>query len=138
MEAVRTSETSVYSNETTRRYMPEGSNLHLPFVRSKAGTLHKLEIAYAKRESAYNVITSLELRTNFYNILRPRRTSLISKWPGINACSGFAQRNVITLLRFVGSGRDEISVLTASTSLNLHCTGRLNGSCAASRKTYDS
>jgi len=28
MEAVRTSETSVYYNETTRRYIPEGSNLH--------------------------------------------------------------------------------------------------------------
>jgi hypothetical protein len=28
MEAVRASETSVYSNETTRRYIPEGSNLH--------------------------------------------------------------------------------------------------------------
>jgi hypothetical protein len=29
MEAVRTSETSVYSNKTTRRYIPEGSNLDL-------------------------------------------------------------------------------------------------------------
>jgi hypothetical protein len=29
MEAVRTSETSVYSNETARRYIPEGSNLHI-------------------------------------------------------------------------------------------------------------
>jgi hypothetical protein len=29
MEAVRTSETSVYSNETTRRYIPEGSSLQL-------------------------------------------------------------------------------------------------------------
>jgi hypothetical protein len=28
MEAVRTSETSVYSNETTLRYIPEGSQLH--------------------------------------------------------------------------------------------------------------
>jgi hypothetical protein len=28
VEAVSTSETSVYSNETTRRYIPEGSNLH--------------------------------------------------------------------------------------------------------------
>jgi hypothetical protein len=28
MEAVRTSETSVYSNETTRHYITEGSNLH--------------------------------------------------------------------------------------------------------------
>jgi hypothetical protein len=28
MEAVRTSETSVYSNETTRRNIPEASNLH--------------------------------------------------------------------------------------------------------------
>jgi hypothetical protein len=28
MEAVRTSETSVYSNEITRRYIPEGSHLH--------------------------------------------------------------------------------------------------------------
>jgi hypothetical protein len=28
MEEVRTSETSVYSNETTRRYIPEGCNLH--------------------------------------------------------------------------------------------------------------
>jgi hypothetical protein len=28
MEAVRTSETSIYSNETTRRYIPEGSTLH--------------------------------------------------------------------------------------------------------------
>jgi hypothetical protein len=28
MEAVRTSETLVYSNETTWRYIPEGSNLH--------------------------------------------------------------------------------------------------------------
>jgi len=27
MEAVRTSETSVYSNDTTRCYIPEGSNL---------------------------------------------------------------------------------------------------------------
>jgi hypothetical protein len=27
MEAVRASETSVYSNETTRRYIPEGFNL---------------------------------------------------------------------------------------------------------------
>jgi hypothetical protein len=28
MEAVRSSETSVYSNETTRRRIPEDSNLH--------------------------------------------------------------------------------------------------------------
>jgi hypothetical protein len=28
METVRTCETSVYSNETTRRYIPEGSYLH--------------------------------------------------------------------------------------------------------------
>jgi hypothetical protein len=28
MEAVRTSETSVHSNETTRRYIPEDSKLH--------------------------------------------------------------------------------------------------------------
>jgi len=28
MEAVRSSETSVCSNETTRRYIPEGSHLH--------------------------------------------------------------------------------------------------------------
>jgi hypothetical protein len=30
MVAIRTTETSVYSNETTRRYIPEGSNLHTP------------------------------------------------------------------------------------------------------------
>jgi hypothetical protein len=28
MEAVRTCETSVYANETTRRYIPQGSNIH--------------------------------------------------------------------------------------------------------------
>jgi hypothetical protein len=28
MEAVRTFETSVYSNETTRRYIPEDSDIH--------------------------------------------------------------------------------------------------------------
>jgi hypothetical protein len=28
MEAIRTSETSVYSNETTRRYIPEDSKRH--------------------------------------------------------------------------------------------------------------
>jgi hypothetical protein len=28
MEAIRTSETSVYFNETTRRYIPEGCHLH--------------------------------------------------------------------------------------------------------------
>jgi hypothetical protein len=28
MEAIRTSETSVYSNETTLRYIPEDSKLH--------------------------------------------------------------------------------------------------------------
>jgi hypothetical protein len=28
MEAVRTSETSVYYNETVRRYIPESSHLH--------------------------------------------------------------------------------------------------------------
>jgi hypothetical protein len=32
MEAVRTSETSVYSNETTRRYVPEGSHLNIKFI----------------------------------------------------------------------------------------------------------
>jgi len=32
MEAVRTSETSVYSNETTRRYIPEGSNLRSRYL----------------------------------------------------------------------------------------------------------
>jgi len=32
MEPVRTSETLVYSNEDTRRYIPEGSNLHLNFT----------------------------------------------------------------------------------------------------------
>jgi hypothetical protein len=29
MEAVRTSETSVFSNETTRRCIPKGSNFHI-------------------------------------------------------------------------------------------------------------
>jgi hypothetical protein len=29
MEEVRTCETSVYFNETTRRYIPEGCNLHI-------------------------------------------------------------------------------------------------------------
>jgi hypothetical protein len=29
MEAVRTSETSVYSNETTQRYISDGSNLQV-------------------------------------------------------------------------------------------------------------
>jgi hypothetical protein len=29
MEAVRISETSVYSKETKRRYIPEGSRLHI-------------------------------------------------------------------------------------------------------------
>jgi hypothetical protein len=29
LEAVHTSETSVYSNETTRRYIPEGSKLRI-------------------------------------------------------------------------------------------------------------
>jgi hypothetical protein len=29
IEVVRTSETSVYSNETTRHFFPEGSNLHV-------------------------------------------------------------------------------------------------------------
>jgi hypothetical protein len=29
LEAVRTCETSVYSNETTRRYIPEGSHFHI-------------------------------------------------------------------------------------------------------------
>jgi len=29
MEAVRTSDTSVYNNDTTRRYMSEGSNLNI-------------------------------------------------------------------------------------------------------------
>jgi hypothetical protein len=29
METVRISETSVYSNETTRRYIPEGSDLNI-------------------------------------------------------------------------------------------------------------
>jgi len=30
MKAVRTSETSVYFDETTRRYMPEGWHIHIP------------------------------------------------------------------------------------------------------------
>jgi hypothetical protein len=32
MGLVRTSETSVYSNENTRRYIPEGSNFYLNFT----------------------------------------------------------------------------------------------------------
>jgi hypothetical protein len=34
-DAVRTSETSVYPNETTRRYIPEGSNLHISLLFSE-------------------------------------------------------------------------------------------------------
>jgi hypothetical protein len=34
IKAVRTSETSVYSNETTRRYIPDGSNFILAAVRT--------------------------------------------------------------------------------------------------------
>jgi hypothetical protein len=34
MEAVRTSETSLYSNETTRRYIPESSHLHNAAVKT--------------------------------------------------------------------------------------------------------
>jgi hypothetical protein len=34
MEAVRTSETSVCSSETTRRYIPEDSHLHIDAVRT--------------------------------------------------------------------------------------------------------
>jgi hypothetical protein len=32
MEAVRISETSVYSNETTRRYIPEGASLQFTLL----------------------------------------------------------------------------------------------------------
>jgi hypothetical protein len=32
MEAASTSETSVYSIETTRRYIPEGSNFQVTFI----------------------------------------------------------------------------------------------------------
>jgi hypothetical protein len=42
MEAVRTSETLVHSNETTRRYIPEGSHIHTRLrknLKSYAGSL---------------------------------------------------------------------------------------------------
>jgi hypothetical protein len=35
MEGVCTPETSVYSNDTTRHYIPEGSNLHRSVVEHK-------------------------------------------------------------------------------------------------------
>jgi hypothetical protein len=38
MEAVRTFETSVHSNETTRRYNPEGSKLHVGVYFFRLGT----------------------------------------------------------------------------------------------------
>jgi hypothetical protein len=42
MDAVRAPETSVYSNETTRRYIPEGSNLHFLFFSADSAPYRKL------------------------------------------------------------------------------------------------
>jgi hypothetical protein len=42
MDAVRAPETSVYSNETTRRYIPEGSNLHFLFFSTDSAPYRKL------------------------------------------------------------------------------------------------
>jgi hypothetical protein len=47
MEAVRTSETSVNFNVTTRRYIPEESKLHFNFVYLKYKTgLHTLTVCH--------------------------------------------------------------------------------------------
>jgi hypothetical protein len=42
MEAVCTSQTSVYSNETTRRYFPEGSNIYV----RRCGNLKSFLLGY--------------------------------------------------------------------------------------------
>jgi hypothetical protein len=44
MGAVRTSETSVYSNENTRRYIPEGFNVHLEVYAVAVGLFFEVEI----------------------------------------------------------------------------------------------
>jgi hypothetical protein len=49
MEAVGTSETSVYSNETTRRYIPEGSNLDL--FSSSGETIRRNQMGQFERAS---------------------------------------------------------------------------------------
>jgi hypothetical protein len=40
MEVVRTSETSVYYNETTRRNIPEGTNLQLFILLTECNVFH--------------------------------------------------------------------------------------------------
>jgi hypothetical protein len=51
-EAVRTSETSVYSNETTRRYIPEGSNLKPISVHTENDTKHYTRKKYLPNAAA--------------------------------------------------------------------------------------
>jgi hypothetical protein len=54
MEAVRISETSVYINETARRYIPEGCHLLTPLLRSYISHLFsRLATLALKTETAY-------------------------------------------------------------------------------------
>jgi hypothetical protein len=56
MEAVRASEPSVYFNETTRRYIPEGRNVHVPF---RFAANHKIQKCFA----SYIDVISLQQTT---------------------------------------------------------------------------
>jgi hypothetical protein len=66
MKAVRTSETSVYYNETTRRYIPEDSNLHTcrrEYLNSRRKKIFPLQFAGSKTvqenaESIERAVTS--------------------------------------------------------------------------------
>jgi hypothetical protein len=53
-EVVLTSETSVHSNETTRRNVPEGSNLYFPVVFPLL--LHAVVVGYTLSGTLYIIV----------------------------------------------------------------------------------
>jgi hypothetical protein len=94
METVRTSETSVYSNETTRRYIPEGSQLHTrrrEKVETHALDLNVIPILFPtaqfseKGESSmfccHNGFTSRSLSLSFVTAKQKQASPLIKVKP---------------------------------------------------------
>jgi hypothetical protein len=64
MEAVRTSETSVYSNQTTRRYIPEGSNLYIRSRENLKSHIKRMCITFRPYRSLPRIRTTKEEKDN--------------------------------------------------------------------------
>jgi hypothetical protein len=97
MEAVRTSESSVCFNETTRRYMPEGCHFHLQITKTHVddsderrwvADLKKSIGIWTKRHGMSRYVPLCQLAQSAVTIKKRKlKFQLLTNTPAISSCS---------------------------------------------------